>query len=76
MYSESPGEGLFGDVGVRGKFRTIFFRKLAVTVDGLGFFCLFWSGFRHTALHHYPYYSNIWAYEGQVIWVYLFAFDV
>ena len=29
-----------------------FFRKLAVTVDRLGFFCLFWSGFRK--LHRTP----------------------
>ena len=28
-----------------------------------------WSGFRQTAPHPYPHYSNIWAYEGQVIWV-------
>ena len=46
---------------------TKFFRKLAVTVDRLVFFCLSWSGFRQTAPHPYPPYSNIWAYEGQVI---------
>ena len=34
-----------------------------------GFFCLFWSSFRHTAPHPYPHYSNVWAYQGQVIWV-------
>ena len=44
-----------------------FFRNLAVTVDRLGFFCLFCSGFRQTAPHSYPHYSNIWAYKGQVI---------
>ena len=43
---------------------SIFFRKLAVTI------CLFWSGFRQTAPHPYPHYSNIWAYQGQVIgWI-------
>ena len=52
--------------GLGGGSGTIFFRKLAVTVDRLGFFCLFSSGFRQTAPHPYPYYSNIWAYEGQV----------
>ena len=46
---------------------TIFSRKLAVTVDRLGFFCLLWSGFRQTAPQPYPPYSNIWAYKGQVI---------
>ena len=46
---------------------TIFFRKLAVTVDRLGFFCLLWFGCKQTATHPYPHYSNIWAYEGQVI---------
>ena len=52
---------------VRGGSGTTFFPKLAVTVDRLGFFCLFWSGFRQTAPHPYPHYSNIWAYEGQAI---------
>ena len=46
-----------------------FFCKLAVTVDKLGFFCLLWSSFRQTAPYPYPHDSNIWAYEGQVIWV-------
>ena len=46
---------------------TIFSQKLAVNVDRLAFFCLLWSGFRQTALHPYPPYSNIWAYKGQVI---------
>ena len=39
--------------------RTIFFRKLSVTIDGLGVFFLFWSGFIHTALHPYPLYCKI-----------------
>ena len=46
----------------------IFFRKLAITFDRLGFFFLSWSGFRQTAPHPYPHYSNVWAYQGQVIW--------
>ena len=33
-----------------------FFRKVAATIDSLDFFCLFWSGSRHTALHPYPHY--------------------
>ena len=52
---------------VRGGSGTIFSQKLAVTVDRLGFFCLLWSGFRQTAPHPYPPYSNIRAYKGQVI---------
>ena len=35
---ESPQKGIFGDVRAREGSGTIFFRKLAVTVDGLGFF--------------------------------------
>ena len=56
-------------MGWGGGSGTIFFRKLAITIDRLGFFCLFQSSFRQTAPHPYPHYSNIWAYEGQVIWV-------
>ena len=53
------GKGLkraFRRCRVRGGSGTTFFRKLAVTVDSLGFFCQFWSGFRQTAPHPYPHY--------------------
>ena len=40
---------------------TIFFPKLAITVEGLGVFCLFGSGFRQIALHPYPHYRvHLW----------------
>ena len=50
--SESRRKGLFGDVWVRGGSGTIFFRKLAVTVDGLGFFAC--SGQVSDTLHCTP----------------------
>ena len=62
-------KGFLEMYGLGGGSATIFFRKLAVTVDSLRFFPLFWSAFRHTALHPYPHYFDIWAYEGQVIGV-------
>ena len=40
--------------GLGGGSGTVFFRKLDVMIDCLGFFCLFWSGFRQTALHSPP----------------------
>ena len=33
-----------------------FLKKWAITIDGLGFYCLFWSSFRHTALQPSPHY--------------------
>ena len=35
--------------GLGAGLRTVCLRKSAIAVDGLGFFCLFWSGFRHSS---------------------------
>ena len=43
-FSESHRRGLLRDVWLGGGWGTIFLRILAVTVDDLGFFSLFWSG--------------------------------
>ena len=44
-----------------------FFENQPLPLTGSVFFYLIWYGFRQTAPHPCPHYSNIWAYEGQVI---------
>ena len=43
-----------------------FFENWPLPLTGWVFFACS-DGFRQTAPHPYPHYSNIWAYEGQVI---------
>ena len=46
--------GLFRDVWLRGGPELYFSENWPLPVTVWGCFCLFWSGFRQTALHPYP----------------------